>query len=82
MDCGQREPEADRDVGRPHTSVALVLDRYGHLLPGHEEAVLAALDGFAKSPPEPVGDLLALPLPKNFAGFSRGETGSGPLADS
>ena len=27
-----------------HTSVALVLDRYGHLLPGHEEAVLYALD--------------------------------------
>ena len=61
-----------------HTSVALVLDRYGHLLPGHEEAVLAALDSFAKAPPEPAGDLLALPVPKNSAGFSRGKS----LADS
>ena len=33
-----------------HTSVAVVLDRYGHLFPGHEEAVLDRLDGFAGSP--------------------------------
>jgi len=44
-----------------HTSVAVVLDRYGHLLPGHEEAVLAGLDVLAKSPPTPGADLLALP---------------------
>ena len=59
-----------------HTSVALVLDRYGHLLPGHEEAVLAALDGLAKAPSEPAGDLLALPVPKNSAGYPRGKSAS------
>ena len=53
-----------------HTSVALVLDRDGHLLPGHEEVVLAALDGFAEAPPEPAGDLLALPVPKIPRGFA------------
>jgi integrase len=47
-----------------HTSVALVLDRYGHLLPGHEAAVLDALDALARTPPEPAGDLLELPVPK------------------
>src|SRR5438034_584810 len=30
-----------------HTSVSVVLDRYGHLLPGHEKKVNAALDAFA-----------------------------------
>ncbi len=39
-----------------HTSVAVVLDRYGHLLPGHEEAVLAALGTLARTPPEHAGD--------------------------
>jgi integrase len=52
-----------------HTSVALVLDRYGHLLPGHEEAVLAALDGFVKAPPEPAGDLFELPVPTSAEKF-------------
>ena len=32
-----------------HTSVAVVLDRYGHLLPGTEERVTDALDAMAKS---------------------------------
>lgn len=63
-----------------HTSVAVVLDRYGHLLPGREEAVLAALDVLAKSPPTPGADLLALPLPENSAGFSRGVSGLRPRA--
>ncbi len=54
-----------------HTSVALVLDRYGHLFPGHETGVLAALDGLARTPSEPAGDLLELPLPRVSAGFSR-----------
>lgn len=54
-----------------HTSVALVLDRYGHLLPGHEEAVLAALDALARTPPVPAGDLTDLPVPRVSAGFSR-----------
>lgn len=31
-----------------HSSVAVVLDRYGHLLPGTEERVTAALDEFAR----------------------------------
>lgn len=32
-----------------HASVATVLDRYGHLLPGHEEAVDDALDAMAEA---------------------------------
>ena len=36
-----------------HTSVSVVLDRYGHLLPGHEEKVNDALDAMAdKSRPD------------------------------
>jgi integrase len=31
-----------------HTSVVTVLDRYGHLLPGHEEKVNDALDEMAR----------------------------------
>ncbi len=34
-------------VGAGHTSVATVLDRYGHLLPGHEDTVNDALDEMA-----------------------------------
>lgn len=30
-----------------HTSVSVVLDRYGHLLPGHEDRVNDALDALA-----------------------------------
>ena len=33
-----------------HTSVAVVLDRYGHLFPGHEDALLDRFDGFAGQP--------------------------------
>ncbi len=32
-----------------HTSVSVVLDRYGHLLPGTEEKVTDALDVMAKA---------------------------------
>jgi integrase len=32
-----------------HTSVAVVLDRYGHLLPGTEESVTTALDRMMSS---------------------------------
>jgi integrase len=32
-----------------HTSVSVVLDRYGHLLPGTEERVTDALDAMAKA---------------------------------
>ena len=66
------EPAEGLGVGElevPVASVAVVLDRYGHLLPGHEEAVLAALDALAKSPPTPDADLLALPLRETSAGF-------------
>jgi integrase len=34
-----------------HTSVSVVLDRYGHLFPGHEEAVLDRLDSLIVTPP-------------------------------
>ena len=56
-----------------HTSVSVVLDRYGHLFPGHEEAVLDRLDSLATSPPVPAmtGDQPGGPL--GAAGFSRGE---------
>lgn len=64
-----------------HTSVAVVLDRYGHLLPGHEDSVLAALDALAKCPPAPAADLSALPVPKSSAGFSRGVSGLQPSAE-
>jgi hypothetical protein len=34
-----------------HTSVAIVLDRYGHLLEGHDTDVLDRLDQLAGGPP-------------------------------
>jgi integrase len=34
-----------------HTSVSVVLDRYGHLVPGHEDAVLDRLDALAMTQP-------------------------------
>ncbi len=33
-----------------HTSVSVVLDRYGHLLPNHEDAFMKALETLAASP--------------------------------
>ncbi|MDQ1569321.1 MAG: hypothetical protein QOF96_4201, partial [Actinomycetota bacterium] len=55
-----------------HTSVSVVLDRYGHLFPGHEDGVLDRLEGFARSAPttgiaadDPGG-------PRGAAGFPRG----------
>lgn len=55
-----------------HTSVAVVLDRYGHLLPGHDDDVLARLDVLAQSPPATGADLLSLPLPEIPRVFRRG----------
>jgi integrase len=56
-----------------HTSVAVVLDRYGHLFPGHEEGVLDRLEGFARSVP-PTGIAADEPGgPRGAAGFPRGE---------
>jgi integrase len=56
-----------------HTSVSIVLDRYGHLFPGHEEAVLDRLDALATSPSVTVMTANDRGLPRGAAGFSRGE---------
>ncbi len=49
-----------------HTSVSVVLDRYGHLFPGHEEAVLARLENLGSCPRVPDANVLALPGSSNF----------------
>ncbi|MDP9334247.1 MAG: tyrosine-type recombinase/integrase [Actinomycetota bacterium] len=46
-----------------HTSVSVVLDRYGHLLPGHEDKVNAALDAFANEAHEAAQPATVLDLP-------------------
>jgi integrase len=43
-----------------HTSVSVVLDRYGHLLPGHEDKVNDALDAFAHSAARQARDVAVL----------------------
>ena len=43
-----------------HTSVSVVLDRYGHLLPNHEDAFMQALETLAARP-EALNDPLASP---------------------
>lgn len=44
-----------------HTSVVTVLDRYGHLLPGHEDAVNDALDALADAAtPSPTAPVRAM----------------------
>jgi integrase len=40
-----------------HTSVSVVLDRYGHLFPGHEAAVLDRLEDFGQTPAATAGVL-------------------------
>ncbi len=42
-----------RRASRDHTSVSVVLDRYGHLLPGAEERVTDALDAMARAAASP-----------------------------
>ncbi len=45
-----------------HTSVSVVLDRYGHLFPGHEEAVMRRLEEGYATPTAPVrADVRTLP---------------------
>jgi hypothetical protein len=45
-----------------HTSVSVVLDRYGHLFPGHEDAVMQRLAAGYAVPSSPLnGDLRHLP---------------------
>lgn len=43
-----------------HASVVTVLDRYGHLLPGTEDKLNAALDALADAVPAPTAAVLAL----------------------
>ena len=43
-----------------HSSVVTVLDRYGHLLPGHEEVVNDALDAMAVAAAPPLGTVRAM----------------------
>jgi integrase len=53
-----------------HTSVAVVLDRYGHLFEGHEAAVLSRLDAFAECVSVPPHDATAREIPRVFRRFS------------
>ena len=44
-----------------HTSVSVVLDRYGHLFPGHEDAVMQRLaEGYAPPVARRSADIVAL----------------------
>jgi hypothetical protein len=56
-----------------HTSVSLVLDRYGHLFPGHEDAVLDRLESFAQSALTTAVAVDDRGVPRGAAGFPRGE---------
>ena len=56
-----------------HTSVAVVLDRYGHLFEGHEAAVLSRLDAFAECVSVPPRDATDQEIPRVFRGFSEVE---------
>ena len=45
-----------------HTSVSVVLDRYGHLFPGHEQTVMELLEaGYTTPSAPPKGELRRLP---------------------
>jgi len=55
-----------------HTSVSVVLDRYGHLYEGNEADVLARLDSFASMAS---GDAPSPWVPRVFRGFSEGSEG-------
>ena len=44
-----------------HTSVSVVLDRYGHLFPGHEDTVLARLEDLGRTAALPSSAALGLP---------------------
>jgi integrase len=56
-----------------HTSVAVVLDRYGHLFEGHEAAVLSRLNTFAECVSVPSRDATDQEIPRVFRGFSEVE---------
>ena len=57
-----------------HTSVSIVLDRYGHLFEGHETPVLANLDQFVQDAPVTSSDTPTLWVPRVFRGFSEPES--------
>ncbi|MDQ1489581.1 MAG: hypothetical protein QOJ23_2095, partial [Actinomycetota bacterium] len=56
-----------------HTSVSVVLDRYGHLFPGHEEGVLERLEGFGRNAPTTAIAADDPGVPRGAAGFPRGK---------
>jgi hypothetical protein len=56
-----------------HTSVSVVLDRYGHLVPGHEGAVLDRLEGLAQGSPVTPMAVNDPGSPRGAEGFSRGK---------
>jgi Phage integrase family len=60
-----------------HTSVAVVLDRYGHLFEGHESAALSRLDAFAECVSVPPHDTES----RGFSRVFRGSSDREPLAD-
>ncbi len=51
-----------------HTSVSVVLDRYGHLFEGHEAVVLDRLDAFMASSTVPTSDDASRGFPRVFRG--------------
>ncbi len=51
-----------------HTSVSVVLDRYGHLFAGHETEVLSRLDAFVESAAVPPSDGESRGVPRGFRG--------------
>jgi len=51
-----------------HTSVSVVLDRYGHLFEGHEAVVLNRLDAFMASVPVPARGDASRGFPRVFRG--------------
>ena len=57
-----------------HTSVSVVLDRYGHLFPGHEREVSTdSNDWTATSPDTPASTADVHACPRVFAGFPRAD---------
>ena len=56
-----------------HSSVSVVLDRYGHLFEGHEAAVLSRLDAFAECVSVPAGDAECGGVPRVFRGAPASE---------
>lgn len=60
-----------------HTSVSVVLDRYGHLFPGHQDAVLDRLQGFGRNAPTTAIAADEPGVPRGTAGFPRGNAKDG-----